>query len=147
MTDLPPLAPLSLAATGNVTTATTCATQAAIQQQATKDSNNADDVERSCNRNNKDQKAKEKDLFKGEVEKMNRHVFQLPEEAKKPNQFTKTMEALQNYTVIEYGHTTKSAPCSTHHQKTLTFPNQMSSHQLWVTSLRASVLLVIVVPT
>jgi hypothetical protein len=49
-------------------------------------------------------KEKEKDVFKGKIDKMDGNVFQLPEEGRKGNQFTLTLEALENYTTIEYDH-------------------------------------------
>ena len=43
-----------------------------------------------------------KEAFKGTVEKMEGNVFQLPEESKKANQFTLTIEALHNYATAIY---------------------------------------------
>ena len=55
-------------------------------------------------------KEKEKDFFKGKVEKMGGHVFQLAEEGRKGNQFTQTLEALKNYAAIELEHARDLAP-------------------------------------
>jgi hypothetical protein len=49
-------------------------------------------------------KKKEKEHFKGKVVKMDGNVFQLSEEGRKGNQFTQTLEALQNYASIELEH-------------------------------------------
>ena len=53
---------------------------------------------------------KEKDFFKGKIDKMDGHVFQLAEESRKGNQFSQTLEALQNYTTIEFEHAKDLAP-------------------------------------
>jgi hypothetical protein len=45
---------------------------------------------------------KDKDTFKGKVDKLDGNVFQLSEEGRKGNQFTVTLEALEAYTTIEY---------------------------------------------
>jgi hypothetical protein len=55
-------------------------------------------------------KTKARELFKGKVEKMGGHVFQLAEEGRKGNQFTQTMEALENYVAIELDHAKDLAP-------------------------------------
>jgi hypothetical protein len=49
-------------------------------------------------------KKENKETFKGKIEKMDGNVFQLPEEGRKGNQFTLTLEALENYATIEYEH-------------------------------------------
>jgi hypothetical protein len=46
-------------------------------------------------------KDKDKEIFKGKVEKMGGNVFQLADEGRKGNQFTLTLEALANYAAIE----------------------------------------------
>jgi hypothetical protein len=55
-------------------------------------------------------KTKARELFKGKVDKMDGHVFQLAEEGRKGNQFTQTMEALENYVAIELDHAKDLAP-------------------------------------
>jgi hypothetical protein len=55
-------------------------------------------------------KKKEKESFRGKIEKMDGHVFQLPEEGRKGNQFTQTLEALENYATIEYEHAKDLGP-------------------------------------
>jgi hypothetical protein len=55
-------------------------------------------------------KKKDKELFKGKVEKMDGHVFQLPEEGRKGNQFSQTLEALENYATIEFDHAKDIGP-------------------------------------
>ena len=55
-------------------------------------------------------KDKEKDLFKGKIEKMDGHVFQLAEESRKGNQFSQTLEALQHYATIEFEYAKDLAP-------------------------------------
>jgi hypothetical protein len=57
-----------------------------------------------------DYKKKDKDTFKGKIEKMDGNVFQLPEEGRKGNQFTLTVEALSNYATIEYDHAKDLVP-------------------------------------
>jgi hypothetical protein len=53
---------------------------------------------------------KKKDTFKGKMDKMDGHVFQLAEESRKGNQFTTTLEALEDYTTIELDHAVDLAP-------------------------------------
>ena len=68
----------------------------------TEEANAAEDSERSSGDNpRKKGKEKEKEIFKGKVEKMGGNVFQLAEEGRKGNQFTQTLEALKNYAAIE----------------------------------------------
>jgi hypothetical protein len=55
-------------------------------------------------------KKKEKEAFRGKIEKMDGNVFQLPEEGRKGNQFTQTLEALENYATIEYEHAKDLGP-------------------------------------
>jgi hypothetical protein len=62
-------------------------------------------------------KKKDRETFKGKIEKMDGNVFQLPEEGRKGNQFTLTLEALANYATIEYDHAKDlrplfESPCS-----------------------------------
>jgi hypothetical protein len=52
--------------------------------------NTTDDDRNNANR----RAAKEKEKFKGTIELMHGHVFQLFKESRKPNQFTLTLEAL-----------------------------------------------------
>lgn len=51
--------------------------------------------------NRKKEKDQDKTAFKGKIDAMNGHVFQLAEEGRKANQFLQTMDALQDYTIIE----------------------------------------------
>ena len=55
-------------------------------------------------------KEKEKETFKGKVEKMGGNVFQLAEEGRKGNQFTQTLEAVKDYVAIELEHAKDLAP-------------------------------------
>jgi Reverse transcriptase (RNA-dependent DNA polymerase) len=57
-----------------------------------------------------DHKKKEKEIFKGKIDKMDGNVFQLAEESRKGNQFTQTMEALQSYVTIELDNSKDLAP-------------------------------------
>lgn len=62
-----------------------------------------DDGETNTSNHNENKK-KEKDVFKGKVEKMGGNVFQLADENRKGNQFTHTLEALCDYATIELDH-------------------------------------------
>ena len=53
-------------------------------------------------KNSYEPKQKDKEPFKGTIDKMDGHVFQLPEESRRANQFTLTIEALQNYAKLVY---------------------------------------------
>ena len=55
-------------------------------------------------------KRREKDAFKGRVDEMGGHVFQLAAEGAKGNQFTTTLEALSQYATIAYDHAKDLAP-------------------------------------
>ena len=74
-------------------------------RRATEEANAADDSE-----SRKKGKEKEKEVFKGKVEKMGGNVFQLAEEARKSNQFSQTMDALRDYVRIELDHALDLAP-------------------------------------
>jgi hypothetical protein len=69
-----------------------------------------------------DAKAKTRELFKGKVDKMDGHVFQLAEEGRKGNQFTQTLEALENYVAIELDHAKDLAPLFASPAKAATIP-------------------------
>lgn len=60
----------------------------------------ADDTEVSNDQTRK----KDRNVFKGKIDKMGGNVFQLSEEGRKGNQFTLTLEALHNYANIELDH-------------------------------------------
>ena len=53
---------------------------------------------------------KEKEIFKGKVDKMGGNVFQLAEEGRKGNQFSQTLEALRDYVAIEMDYAKDLAP-------------------------------------
>ena len=49
-------------------------------------------------------KDKDKETFKGKLDKLEGNVFQLAEEGRKGNQFTLTLDAIKSYVTIEYEH-------------------------------------------
>jgi hypothetical protein len=59
---------------------------------------------------NTDFKKKDKETFKGKIDKMDGNVFQLAEEGRKGNQYTQTLEALQHYANIELEHAKDLTP-------------------------------------
>jgi Reverse transcriptase (RNA-dependent DNA polymerase) len=76
------------------------------QRRNTAEQDAIDDSDKTQN----EHKKKEKDAFKGKVEKMDGNVFQLAEEGRKGNQFTQTLEALQDYAAIELEHAKDLSP-------------------------------------
>jgi hypothetical protein len=63
----------------------------------------------SRNQGNKNQ-GKPRETFKGKVAAMDGHVFQLAEESRQPNQYTKTMKQLQSYVSVVMKHSTDLDP-------------------------------------
>lgn len=47
-------------------------------------------------------KMTKKPTFRGKIDQMHGHVFQLPEESRKANQYKQTMEALRDYVILEF---------------------------------------------
>lgn len=94
-----------------ITTTTTSATPAgSARGVATREQQDAtDDGERNKHHDTK-RKEKEREIFKGKVDKMDGNVFQLSEESRKGNQFTKTLEALEDYATTELDHAVDLAP-------------------------------------
>ena len=81
------------------------------QRCATEETNAIKDSEtNSADGPRKKGKEKDKETFKGKVEKMGGNVFQLAEEGRKGNQFTQTLEALKSYVAIELDHAKDLAP-------------------------------------
>ena len=104
----------------------TGATTREQRRRTTKEANAIEDSERSLgDGSRKKGKDKEKEVFRGKVEKMGGNVFQLAEEARKGNQFTQTLEALKDYMAIELDHAKDLAPFleSPSQAATLTKPN------------------------
>ena len=69
-----------------------------------------DDDDRHSGETTKTNKDVPKEIFKGKIEKMNGHVFQLSEEGRKGNQYTQTLEALASYASIELDHAKDLSP-------------------------------------
>ena len=65
---------------------------------------NSDDGQHQRGRGKGRDKEKQNETFTGGITNMGGHVFQLSEEGRKANQFTKTMETLRDYTVTYYEH-------------------------------------------
>ena len=81
------------------------------QRRTTKETNAIKDSERNLgDGSRKKGKDKDKETFRGKVEKMGGNVFQLAEEARKGNQFTQTLEALKDYVAIKMDHAKDLAP-------------------------------------
>ena len=96
------------------------------QRRATEENNAIEDSEKNS-ADEPRKKGKEKETFKGKVEKMGGNVFQLAEEGRKGNQFTQTLEALKNYVAIEMDHAKDLAPLleSPSRAATLTEPSDL----------------------
>ena len=78
---------------------------------ATEEANAIEDSKRNLGDSaRKKGKDKEKETFKGKVEKMGGNVFQLAAEGRKGNQFTQTIEALKDYVAIELEYAKDLAP-------------------------------------
>ena len=98
-TTTPVPATYAAAATANVG----ATTRSQYRQNAERDAIEDGDAGSGTHETKHKDKNKE-ELFKGSTEKMGGHVFQIPGEAKKVNQFTHTIEALQNYATATYDH-------------------------------------------
>jgi hypothetical protein len=105
-TDTPKVIPPqpSYAAAASNTTGSTITREQHRKNTAEQDA--IEDSDKSAN----DHKKKEKENFKGKIDKMDGNVFQLAEESRKGNQFTQTMEALQSYVTIELDNSKDLAP-------------------------------------
>jgi hypothetical protein len=66
---------------------------------AAADADNTDESHHGSRRGGRD---REREPFKGNILKMNGHVFQLHEESRKVNQYTLTVEALSSYAIVEF---------------------------------------------
>ena len=107
MTDQPPLQPPAQTPNPPAGGATT----REQQRRATKEANAVEDSKRNSGDGaRKKGKEKEKEIFKGKVDKMGGNVFQLAEEGRKGNQFTQTLEALRDYVAIKMDHAKDLAP-------------------------------------
>ena len=98
------------------------------QRRATEETNAIKDSKKnSADGPRKKGKEKDKETFKGRVEKMGGNVFQLAEEGRKGNQFTQTLEALKSYVAIELDHAKDLAPLleSPSRAATLTEPSDL----------------------
>ena len=87
----------------------TGATTREQRRRATEEANAVEDSERNSGGGPR-KKEKEKETFKGKIDKMGGNVFQLTEEGRKGNQFTQTLEALKDYVAIELEHAKDLAP-------------------------------------
>jgi hypothetical protein len=96
MVETTPLAPPSIPSPASSVGGTTAA-PAAVAPTA----DEADRARQRSNNNNNNTNNKPREKFKGTVEKMHGHVFQMAGESHKPDQYTKTIEALAKYAAIE----------------------------------------------
>jgi uncharacterized membrane protein YgcG len=84
------------------------AAAAAADANANNNANNAaDDNEKTPNDNNR---KKDREVFKGKSDKMGGNVFQLAAEGRKANQYTLTIQALQNLANVEMDNAKDLAP-------------------------------------
>ena len=77
-----------------------------------------DDEDSPAPTTEKKKEKKEHEVFKGKVAELEGNVFQLPEEGRKANQFTKTMKAIKRYASLKYEHADDltslfESPCTT----------------------------------